>query len=128
MSLRPQRTSNYKLFCKSLLGKPPPRLLWYLNQTVIDDTFTIKDTVRSRANGQQSKQSTLSSILNTNSTQPSSTTSSQNKTALYWVENTLHVPRLARNYYNSILTCQALRDHNSFVPKSISLRIDMHCK
>lgn len=105
-------------------GKPPPRLLWYLNQTVIDETFTIKDTVRSRVNGQQQ-----SSAFN-NLTQPSihNLQASNRTSALYWVENSLHLPRLARNYYNSILTCQALRDHNSFTPKSISLRIDMHCK
>lgn len=101
----------------------------YLNQTVIDETYTIKDTVRPRTSGpakQQSSNSKHSSSL-TNSTQPSSA-SSVNKTALFWVENSLHIPRLARNYYNSILTCQTLRDHNSFTPKSISLRIDMHRK
>ena len=87
---------------------------------MIDETFTIKDTVRSR-NGQLAKQSNTN-LINANLLQPS------NKTALYWVENSLHVPRLARSYYNSILTCQAIRDHNSFTPKSISLRIDMHCK
>ena len=103
----------------------------YLNQTVIDETYTIKDTVRPRTSGQSKQQSSTSRLLGAsnpaNSTQPSSA-SNVNKTALFWVENSLHIPRLARNYYNSILTCQTLRDHNSFTPKSISLRIDMYCK
>lgn len=94
---------------------------------MIDETYTIKDIVRSSRPTGQSRQSILNSrnLINSNLTQPSS---NKTNTALYWVENSLHIPRLTRNYFNSILTCQTLRDHNSFTPKSISLRIDMNRK
>ncbi|XP_053203846.1 uncharacterized protein LOC128388471 isoform X2 [Panonychus citri] len=98
-----------ELTCIAENGKPPPRILWYLNDTLVDETYEIMDTP------------------STNLSSTSSSSASQ-ATINSHVINRLSISKLDRSYYQSVLTCQAINNYHPSVPVSISIRLDMYLK
>jgi len=93
------------IFTSFFTGKPPPKIVWYLNDTLVDRKYEM--TAQS---GWKSKQETATIV-----------------------QNQLSIDSLGREFFNSLLTCQALTNANGNVqpftaPASTSIRIEMHCK
>ncbi|XP_015784799.1 titin [Tetranychus urticae] len=94
--------SSMQLTCIAENGKPPPKILWYLNDTLVDESFEITDS--------------------------SSSSLSSNVTSTLFVTNRLSIDKLDRSYYQSVLTCQAINNYHPSVPVSTSIRLDMYLK